>query len=327
MNPRWLALAALVAALATEPVRAAPPPDPNAIVTLQIENDALNNTDRYYTSGLRLGYTSPTTTMPGALARIGRALWGDGTQRFAIGLEQLLFTPSDTQISPPDPNDRPYAGLLMANFALIHDTDRARSIVGLDLGVIGPAALGEEVQDGFHSLIGQHGNKGWGFQLPNQPTFDLNVGRIWRLPLFTAGSLETDVLPQAGAMAGTWRVSAMAGVQIRIGQGLNSDFGAPRIRPGMDGTDAYTATRPVAWYIFAGADGQAVGWDETLNGEPFAGTRHVSPLPLVGELEAGIAVLAYGLRFSFTHVVQTPAFRHQSGGLFQFNSAAVSLKF
>src|ERR1700761_5991526 len=97
-------------------VRAEPPQDPHGILTLQVENDAVSTrrgtTDEYYTSGLRLGYVTPTTAVPDFLANFGRAVWGDGVERISIDLSQSIFTPHDTQLRVPDPNDRPYAGYL-----------------------------------------------------------------------------------------------------------------------------------------------------------------------------------------------------------------------
>jgi len=321
-----LALATFPFALAAASARAEPPPDPSNTFTVQIENDALNGTDRYYTSGLRLGWTSPTDSLPAGLSRIGHAILGDGQQRIALDLSQTLFTPFDTQISPPDPTDRPYAGVLLGSASLIQDTDRTRSVLAVGLGMIGPAALGEETQNGFHTIIGDAQNKGWGFQIPDQPVIQFTAQRIWRLPLATGG-IEADVLPDLTAGAGTLEIYGLVGGQLRIGQGLGSDFGAPRILPGLTGSDAYVATRRFAWYVFAGVDGQAVGWNETLDGTPFGASAHVTRNPWVGEFQTGLVVIAYGVRFSFTHVIQTQEFANQHGGLFKFDSLAVSAKF
>jgi lipid A 3-O-deacylase len=316
-----------LAIVSPPPALADPQSDPHRIVTLQVENDATAGTDRYYTSGIRLSTTSPTDAMPDLLARLGQALFGAGQQRLTLGLSQLLFTPRDTQISPPDPRDRPYAGLLLGNAALIHDTDRARGVIDLNLGVIGPAALGEEVQNGFHHLIGQEPNRSWDSQLPNQPVAEVLASRIWRLPVAKVGPFEFDALPTLTAGLGTWRVYGLAGGQVRMGQGLKSDFGTPLIAPGLNGWDAYNATRRFAWYAFAGIDGQAVGYDETIDGEPFRSTPHVSRIPFVGEFQAGIALMAFGLRISFTDVIRSHEFHGQAGGPFQYGSAAVSFKF
>lgn len=304
-----------------------PPSDPNAIVTFQLENDGLlQNSDKYYTSGLRLAYTGPTDVVPQTLADLDRAIWGDGRQRFSIDLQQLLFTSANTQAKPPLPGDRPYAGVLSVDANLIHDTDSARSIIGVSLGIIGPAALGDEVQNGFHALIGDTTNKGWGYQVPIQPVAEVSAERIWRVPLLQ-GPLEVDALPQVGAGLGTYRTYALAGAEIRIGQGLKSDFGPSRPLGGMTGGDAYTNVRPVAWYFFAGGDGQAVAYDATLNGSLFNGGPRVTSLPFVGEITAGAAILAYGMRFAFVHVSQTPEFIGQPAHFFNFDGFTISAKF
>ncbi len=156
----------------------------------------------------------------------------------------------------------------------------------------------------------------------------ITADRIWRLPITQVGPLDVDALPSLTAGIGTWRIYAQAGMQLRIGQGLDSDFGAARMLPGLSGSDAFNATRPIAWYVFAGVDGQAVAWDETLNGDPFENTRHVTPAPLVGEFEAGLALMfSNSVRVSFTQVWQTHEYYGQYGHMFQFSSAAVSVKF
>ena len=328
MNARMcLRLATLGWLLPTAAAYAAPPADPSSTLTFQWENDATANTDRYYTNGVRLGWTSPTDAVPGFLKGVGHTLWDEGQQRIAIGIGQSMFTPRDTQAVPPRPGDRPSAGILTLDATLIQDTDTTRSTLALALGVIGPGSGGRQMQDAFHHLIGDRVERGWGSQLPNQPVIEVTSGRIWRLPIGHVGGLEFDALPSLTAAVGTWRIYAAVGGQVRLGQGLNSDFGAPRMWPGMSGTDAYVPTRPFAWYLFAGGDGQAVAWDETLDGEPFRSTAHVSRIPFVGEFQAGLVVMAWGVRISFTHVLQSREFRGQAGGLFQFSSVSASVKF
>jgi hypothetical protein len=254
-------------------------------------------------------------------------LLGDGQQRFAVELSQNIFTPLDDKAANPPLNDRPYSAVLMGTISLIQDTDTTRTALALGLGVIGPDALGKQVQNGFHGLIGQGSVGGWSTQIGNQPVIQLTADRTWRVPLGGIGGLETDVLPSVSAGAGTFRIYAQAGGTVRLGQGLQSDFGAPRIRPGLTGTDAYVQTRPFAWYVFAGVDGQAVGWDETLDGLPFGASRHVTRNPFVGEAQVGFTLMAWGARFTAMQVLQSNEFAHQGNGLFQFSSASVSFKF
>jgi lipid A 3-O-deacylase len=311
------------------PAAPVPPGDSALIVTLQTENDLVGRTDRNYTAGLRLGITLPTGVMPNFVSTAGRALMGDGIQRLSLDLSQTLFTPRDTAATVPNPRDRPYAAVLTSQFNLVHDTDRTRTLLGLGLGVIGPAAQGENLQNGFHDLINVRAANGWAYQIKNMPVVQIVGAQIWRLPVFggATGGLEVDVVPSVSAAVGTWRDYAQVGGQIRIGQGLKTDFGTSRISPGLTGADAYTPTRDFVWYVFAGADGQAVAWDATLDGNEFAHGPHVNRNWFVGELEAGVATIWHGMRFSYTHVFQTQEFRGQRGGLFQFGSFTVAARF
>jgi lipid A 3-O-deacylase len=310
--------------------KAQPAPDTASIWTLQDENASISAgtpTDRFYTNGLRLGWTSPTTIVPNFLADLGHTLWGAGQQRIAFDLSQQIYTPADTQASIPNPHDRPYAGLLLGNFSLLSDAADSRSVLTLSLGLVGPDAGGEGLQNGFHSLIGQQPNNGWSYQIPNTPAIEVLHERTWRLPIGTLLGLETDALPSLTVGLGDVRDYVQTGISFRIGQGLDSDFGVPRVRPGLSGGDAYTPTRPFAWYFFGGADGQAVAYDLLLQSNPFRSGPHVSTTWDVGELQTGFAIMAYGMRLTAAYVIQTQEFQGQTGGLHQFGSASISFRF
>ena len=332
--PRVLAAASagLVLGVLVRPADADPLQDPYGTWTAQVENDAVSTlkgtSDQYYTSGLRIGWTSGTDNQPPAISDLNTLIWGHGVQRIAFGLQQSLFTPRDTQSRVVIPGDRPYAGVLLATVNLISDTDFTRSVAGVQAGVLGSYAGGYQVQNGFHSIIGDTPNLGWRNQLPNQPILQLQAGRTWRLPLLSRYGVSADALPEVFAAGGDFRTYAQGGATVRIGQGLDSDFGTPRISPGMDGTDAYKATRRFVWYGFAGVDGQAVGYDATLQGSTFrSGEPHVSKIWDVGELEAGAAAIFHGVRVSYTQTWQTQEFQHAKSGLFNFGSLALSAKF
>ncbi|MGI4746918.1 MAG: lipid A deacylase LpxR family protein [Janthinobacterium lividum] len=328
------------------PAAAEPQQDPYGTWTAQVENDAVSTlkgtSDQYYTSGLRLGWTSGTDNQPAVISNLNRFIWGPGVQRIAIGLQQSIFTPRDTQqntgfytFAGPDTHssaagrsDRPYAGVLLATVNLISDTDMTRSVAGIQAGVVGSYAGGYQVQNGFHSIIGDTLNHGWSRQLPNQPILQIQAGRTWRLPLVTRYGISADVLPTVSGAAGDYRTYAQIGGTVRIGQGLDSDFGTPRISPGLDGSDAYKGTRRFAWYAFAGADGQAVAYDVTLEGSTFrSGEPHVSKVWDVGEFEGGAALIFHGFRLTYTQTWQTQEFKGAKSGLFNFGSIALSTKF
>ena len=215
----------------------------------------------------------------------------------------------------------------MGNLSLLSDTADSRSVLTLSLGVAGPLAGGGDIQDGFHDLVGKAEVKGWDTQIPNTAAVELLHERTWRLPVAKFGELETDVLPALTLGVGDVRDYAQVGLTFRAGQGLDSDFGVPRPRPGLSGGDAYTPTRPLAWYVFAGVDGQAVAYDLLLQSAPFRSGPHVSPVWDVAEGQVGIAVMAFGLRLTLAYVAQTQEFHGQQCGIHQFASLSLSVRF
>jgi hypothetical protein len=310
----------------------AQPPDTVSIWTLQDENAAVTTaelTDRYYTNGLRLGWTSPENAAPGFLEDFGKLLWGEGRMRVAFDLTQQIYTPDDDNDPSgyPPLTDRPFAGVLMGTGSLIHDGANARSVFSVGLGVVGPAALAQSVQNNFHNWIDQYHTSGWSTQLHDEPLLEITSQRTWRLPVATVGGLDTDALPEITAAAGNLRIYAQTGVTLRIGQGLDSDYGTARMLPGLTGTDVFRPTRPFAWYVFVGADGQGVARDLTLQGNTWQDSRSVKIKNAVAEFQGGLALMAYGARATFTDVAQTQEFKHQKGGLHQFGSLALSVRF
>jgi hypothetical protein len=324
------------AAPAARAQTALPPSDDGSIYTVRIENDATGNTDEYYTGGEQVGWTGPTGAVPGFIARAGHALLGAGDQRLSIDISQSIFTPSDTQANPPDPNDRPYAATLLLTGQLIQDTERYRTRIGVQVGMLGPDAGGEMVQNDFHSLIGNTSNKGWDYQLDNRPELNVFVDRTYRVPLVNLVSLPflnaapvgIDLLPNATAFVGTEEVYGQVGAVLRLGQGLQDDFGAAKIMPGMSGGDAYDPDSGFAWYAFTGVDGQLVAYNTLLEGNSFSdGGPSVDKVPIVGEFELGLAVIWHGVRVTFSQTWQSHEFISQQGGWFDYGSVAVSARF
>jgi lipid A 3-O-deacylase len=316
--------------LLLRPAEAEPPADATGIWTIQDENASLSTsslTDRYYVNGLLLGWTSPTGATPDFLANFGYALFGYGQTRIGVSIEQKIFTPANTQANPPPPGDQPYAGYLTATGSLLLNTDSTRNVLAASIGWIGPPALGEQVQNGFHDIIGQGSNKGWSSQLNAEPALQFLGDRVWRVPLYQLAGLETDALPEVQLGVGTVQDYALAGVNFRIGSGLPSDFGAPRLAPGISGGYAYQPVHPFNWYVFAGVDGQAKAHDEFLQGNNFSSSFHVDMNPLVGEAQFGAALLFWGMRLSYTQVFQSQEFHGQKGGLHQFGAIALSARF
>jgi hypothetical protein len=319
----------------------APPPDPRWSVTFSYENDLLGGSDRYYTSGLQIAARSPSAELPGGLRWLDSRLdWllGPGDVRWGFGVGHQIYTPRDTLRPQPDPLDRPYAGYLYGA-AVIQRQERgadgrfrALSTFELQAGVVGPSALGEFVQNNVHDLIRDDSANGWDRQLKDEPAFNAVFERIARVGATRLGTVEMDLLPAATVSLGNVSTYAGAGATLRIGQGLDADFGPPRIRPALVGS-AFFQPRTAeeegtfGWYVFAGAAGRAVGRDIFLDGNTFRDGPSVERRPFVGDLSAGFVVHWRGVRLAYSQVWRSEEFYGQRGGAQAFGSVGLTLRF
>ena len=132
----------------------------------------------------------------------------------------------------------------------------------LDVGIVGPGALGKQVQNDFHQFIGVPAAKGWSSQLQHEFGAILSYERLWRLPLLGDNDFGVDIVPQLGASVGNILSYGAAGALLRIGKGLEADYGPVRIRPALSGTDyfdVYRLDEGKGYYFFIGTQGRVVG--------------------------------------------------------------------
>lgn len=307
--PAWAAdLPATPIAPATAPV-VAPPPESGRITIIE-ENNAFvypNPTDQWYVQGFEANYLSPQIGPGAALAPgTGADLLLPGTyldpgsfvtRRFELLFGQQLFTPVDVLRTPPDRNDRPYAAWLFGGFGLLQETDhRTLDHFELLFGVVGPAALGEEIQNGFHSLlnnlIGQHQVAGWGYQLSNEPGIVLSYEKKWRFDMPLGGGFSVDAIPELGGSIGNIYTYTEAGAMLRFGRNLNVDYGPIRMRPALSGTSWFDPSQlqgPLGWYVFVGGQGRAVARNIFLDGNTFVASPGVAKENYVADFSGGVS--------------------------------------
>ena len=310
-----------------------PPADPRAVLHALTENDSYSTfnprTDRWYTNGIRLGWQSAENTLPHFMLGLDQALgeiFGPANSRWGLAIGQEMFTPVNTRLRDPDPRDRPYAGYLHANLTLHRRTWTTLDRFEVQAGVVGPLSFGRQAQDFVHDALGDRRPRGWRRQLQDEPVFNVNAERIWRLPLAQLpDSLGLDVLPTVGVQLGTVRVAASGGARLRVGQGLDRDFGVPRIRPGLADASAPVG-EGFGWYLFGGVGGNAVARDIFLDGNTYRNSRSVEPRLFTAEAEAGAAVFWNNVRISYTQVWRNKEFVAQTKP-FTFGSFSLSVAF
>jgi len=294
------------------------------------ENDLLANTDRHYTNGIRLSWR-PAGPAPSWAETVADALPIFPEERdlgltWSVG--QSMFTPDDISISPPDPDNRPYAGWLYGSLTLVSESRHYLDALQLSLGVVGPAALAEEAQTFVHEITGSQDPKGWDFQLDNEPGLILSYERRFRqLGYWQFAGMEADVQPYIGGAVGNIVTQAYAGGIVRIGQNMPGDYGPPRIRLGAPSADVFNPSDGFGWYAFLGTEGRAVARNIFLDGNTFRdNTPSVDRKPLVADVVGGVAVTYGNLRFAYSHVLRSEEFDGQDDPD-SFGSISLTIEF
>jgi hypothetical protein len=215
---------------------------------------------------------------------------------------------------------------------LVADNDRVLDVFEFTLGIVGPAAGGEEVQKWIHELIDSPEPMGWANQLQNELTLQLTLSRAWRQSHLLAGwkflenlNLEMDWMPQVGAALGNVFIYGAGGASLRLGNDLPADFGPPRLRPSLPGSEYFVPSRKFGWYLFLGFEGRAVARNLFLDGNSFQASQSVTKNYLVGDVQSGLALTFGRVRLAFTYVARSKEFTTQRAAD-QFGALTVSVR-
>lgn len=331
--PAPLLVLALLAAIAPS-VASADDPDPSGTFSFTLDNDLFGDTDRYYTNGFQFAWRSPTDTVPTWLAVAGQAttplLPTGGVLRWGLAFGQEIYTPEDILREVPDPDDRPYAAWLYGAVSLSAYTDTSFAAAELQAGVVGPSALGEQVQNTVHGLNGGDLAEGWDAQLDDEPGLNLVFTRLWRyhwaLDPDAPGGYAVGIVPSLDASLGNVRTHGSAGLLVRAGRNLDADFGPPRLRPSIGGSTFVQPEGRWGWYAFAGAQGRAVVRDIFLDGNSFTDGPRVDRKPLVAEASLGAALVFPSGRLSYAQTFRSETFVGQETSS-EFGSITLTLRF
>lgn len=310
-------------------------------VNLRIDNDLFGGQDQGYTSGVQLSLVSPNLAdyvddpcLPGPARWLNRylsALQPEGfeQQNMVVTLGQGIFTPTDFTRSDVIADDRPYAALLLAGFGYnARNGDRLRH-TQLQVGILGPSARGEEVQDAIHHALGDAEFQGWDNQLRDEPVFRIVHERMRRFPADTGPGWGWDAITHWGGSVGTLATYANAGGELRFGRNLPDDFGSTPLRPAGENTAPTTGPRARSGFgihLFLTADGRAVFRDITLDGNTWKDSHSVDKRRWVADIGYGLVLSKGRWKFALARYVRTREFETQAEKP-EFGSLTISRTF
>ena len=288
--------------------------------SIQLENDFFASSgDRYYTHGTMVSLLL-VEEPPGWLKSIARFFPAYRTDGMINGVNytigQKIFTPNDTKSETFVENDRPYAGYLYTSAALLSRVGKNNlfetgNLLEFTIGVVGPIALGKEVQTSFHDLIGIDSPQGWNNQLESELGLGFSYSRFWRIIQPVLNSFDVGIIPQLTAALGNIYTYAAAGAMFRFGTHLDNDLSPPNIKPGFPGIPLFIVNNQHSWYFFAGVETRVVGRNLFLDGNTFQESYRVEKELVVGDIQFGFVYRIGSLRLSLSNMHRTEEYKTQ----------------
>jgi len=240
--------------------------------------------DMYYTNGLELYYRFLTKNNN---EKINKEI-----TEFRIG--QYLYNPRFINKEAVDVNDRPFAGYLFAEAGKSFFY-KSESVLKTDfqLGFVGPNALGEELQEGFHKIIGYKKVYGWENQIHN--AFAVQAHVMYSKKLFPSKHNDfIDLYFQSEANLGTVFSGVSTGFLTRIG--------FKKLLPIYDSNqhDASVSAEPQynvrEFYFYAMPSVNYQFYDATIEGSMFNDTS-----PITFDLEPLRFNAEFGLKYRYNN--------------------------
>jgi lipid A 3-O-deacylase len=303
-------------------------------LSLISENDIYspNAQDRHYSNGLRLGFSVHTNNKN--LRIIDSLLDNNLSTKFRneSALGHNIYTPENFISKDLQENDRPFAGWLYGEFTRIANTPNTEKAISLSLGIIGPAALGNQIQTFNHTIINDPKPLGWDNQLKNEPAILVKYRWSKFSSLINSEKISIGLISRLGLNLGNVFTDAGGGLLLRAGSYLPNHEIPLRIESGYSGNGSFLVIRKNGfdWQIFTEIQGRGVFQNIFLDGNTFSNSHSVEKKNFVWERSAGLIVSSGHFKnplfISFILIWRSQEFLLQKGNN-SFGSATIGFQY
>ncbi|UUM31822.1 lipid A deacylase LpxR family protein [Vibrio japonicus] len=290
--------------------------------SVTFDNDGLYSTDRDYTSGLFLTYTSRPFVSKGLLKTLSLSNWkGSSIDKLEFTLGHKIYTPEDLEANFPLVNDRPYAGYLHAEFNYISLHPQQAQRINVTIGTTGEHSFADASQDFVHKVTPAKKPDGWEYQIDNAI-----VGSVGYLAHFNlnrtqdSNNLEWELSNVSEANIGNFRSDVSTGFMVRWGSHLSDNLGAGNIdseHPFRAGMLGFSESE---WFFYTGVKGRYRFNDATIEGDRSGIEDNPNiPDPSIYDVEleniqavgvAGFVIYNQGVGIALSTTIKTPDFKN-----------------
>lgn len=251
--------------------------------------------DRYYTNGNQFYYRH-------AIQNVKKEI----TQKkiiFELTSGQQIYNPFFAKAPNPATHDRPFAAFLYVGSSLSWFYTNEKIVkLSARMGTIGPNALGEEIQKGYHKMLKVFTPQGWEYQLKNE--IGLNLSADYNRLCYRNTSKHLDITGLSSAMLGNTFSGANVGMLLRWGRcnplyqslSFNSLIGSQANGPNP---------LPSEYFIFLRPQINFVAYNATIQGGMFINDKGLvtfgaKPFVFVQEVGAGFSSKRWTINFVYT---------------------------
>ncbi len=273
------------------------------------DNDYFTKTDNDYSQGITLEYVNPKLKK----FPLSKLLWKPFSTEAQYGISLNLFgyTPKSIRSDSILYGDRPFnANISFKTFLIQTDPLKKQQVsTAFSVGVMGPAALGYEIQYNIHKWTGNTLPHGWEFQTKND--IILNYQLNYEKQLLAAGN-NFLLNATAEGRLGTLNTKLAGGFDFMAGR-FNKRYQEPDNKK-----------RKTEYYFYGQARGNVVGYDASMQGGLI---NRKSPYTIAAsdvnratfQADAGIILNLQKFYASYTQSFLTKEFRtgtsHRWGGI------------
>ncbi|MEO7522710.1 MAG: lipid A deacylase LpxR family protein [Ferruginibacter sp.] len=220
----------------------------------QYDNDYFTKADEYYSQGISFEFVHPGLKKFPLTKLLLKTPNSNVT--YGLGLNIFGYTPTSILSSSILYGDRPYSGeITLKTFSASTDTVHAKRIsTAINIGVIGPAGLGNEIQTNIHKWTGNPIPLGWHTQIKNDVIINYQVDYEKQ---FLAKKDHFLINGVGGLRLGTLDTRLSGGFNFMAGN-FNDPYHLASARK-----------KKVEYYIYGQARMHLIGYDASLQGVVF----------------------------------------------------------
>ena len=283
------------------------------MVRIIFDNDIFDNTDYYYTNGARIELVL-TSAKKSPLNKVLLNLKTSDIDISGFSITQNIYTPINPEATEITYGDRPFAAFLtIGQFRESYNMKKRLQIKSaLDMGVMGPISLGEQIQSTVHELE----PTGWEYQIQN--SFLINYYLNIEKGVYSSSNIELNLTGQAN----------LGTLYNKLGGGLL--FRAGSFMPVFRGPTTICGNRAKSqqfqYWFFVSGIAELVGYDASLQGgllqknSPYVlKSNEVNRTIFKGSI--GLAVYYDNLGIELENFYMTPEFK----GAYHFKYGRIKL--